>query len=69
MQKRDKTGKFLKKKVSKKAIKKPVKKVAKMVKKPVKVQAQKAFKKIADISLYDLHDMITAEVAFQLRDW
>ena len=64
MQKRDKYGRFLKGKVVKKKAKKAhPKKIA------VYVGKRKApTPKVADLSMYDLQDMIQAEVQFQMKE-
>ena len=64
MQKRDKFGKFLKKSVTKNH--------AKKMRNKAKIQVKKAnskevgYKLVKQLSLYDLHEMISAEVAYQL---
>lgn len=60
MQKRDKFGHFLKKSVTKKHAKKAKVKV-------VKAASKKRIMDISDLTFYDLKDMISAEVALQMR--
>jgi len=65
MQKRDKSGRFLKQSVKKKA--------AKKVKKP-KVEVKKAktgkgYIDIESLSFWDIKDMISAEVTLQMKGW
>jgi hypothetical protein len=64
MQKREKSGRFakgkVKKKLSKKAIMNPKAKIQKIAKKGL-------IKDISDLTFFDLQDMISAEVALQMR--
>jgi len=73
MPKRDKLGRFAKKKVVKKkakVAKKLAKKAAPKVVKKVTVQKPRKvpIPKLSDYTLYDLQDMIQAEVMFQMKE-
>jgi hypothetical protein len=62
MQKRDKFGRFFKETVTKKCARKVKNRIV------VKLEKTKIKGSPLPISLFDLQDMIEAEVAFQLKD-
>lgn len=71
MQKRDKLGRFLKNKVSKKKAKIAKKSPMKLAVKPKKLavyvtKKSRLVPKVRDLSMFDLQDMIQAEVCFQM---
>ena len=69
MAKRDKRGRFIKAKTVKKkakVAKKHAKKANKQVKKVIVQHANRS--KLSDLTLYDLQDMIQAEVLFQMKE-
>ena len=70
MQKRDKYGRFLKGKVVNKKAKKPKKNCAKKVTIQKVTKVPKNHKiRLADMDVYDLQDLIQAEVMFQMKDF